>query len=181
MAVIEVSANINQAIADLSATEDQVRKALNSTMGKMASWLRTRAVKGLSAELKLQQKILRYRLRQYRLRGRVSISGVDGAAKVWFGLNDIPLARLKPKQTKEGVTAMGGRSVKGAFIANMFGRPQVLKRVGKARFPLQVQKAEIATASTKYIDHDLVANIEFDRKFLEIFERELKWRTSTRQ
>lgn len=181
MAVIEVSANINQAIADLAATEDQVRKALNSTMGKMASWLRTRAVKGLSTELKLQQKILRARLRQYRLHGRVSVSGVGGAAKVWFGLNDIPLSRLKPRQTSEGVTAMGGRFVKHAFIATMNGRTDVFVRKFQTRFPVSVQKAEIATAATKYIDHDLVANVEFDRKFLEIFERELKWRTSTRQ
>jgi hypothetical protein len=178
---LDVSAEgINEAIAELSATEEQARKALNSTMGKMAAWLRTRAVRGLSDKLKLQQKILRARLRTYRISGSLSNVATDGSTKVWLGLNDISLARLKPRETAKGVTAMGGRFVEGAFIAKLYGKPQVLKRVGKSRAPLEVQKAKISDEGMDYIENDLVAAAAFDRRFLEIFERELKWRTSTR-
>ncbi len=51
-----------------------------------------------------------------------------------------PLLWLNPKATPSGVSALGGRQIKGAFIATVRGKRQVLKRLGRARYPVAVQK-----------------------------------------
>jgi len=164
-----------QAIAiEFGASEKQIQAALRSTFGKMAKWLLTLSVRGLSGHLKIQQKILRTRLRTYRMQG--GLSG-GGEAKVWYGLKDVPLSRLSPRETSKGVRAAGGRFVEGAFIAKLFGRLQVLKRAGKTRLPLVVQYAKIYDASVTYIEDELLGSLAFDAQFFKILEHELKWRT----
>ena len=165
-----------QAMVDAyGATEAQFTAAMRSTYGRMARWLRTQSVRGLSSQLRIPQKILRRRLRTYRLQGGVGSRG-EGA-KVWYGLRPIPFSALSPRETSKGVRTAGGRFEEGAFIAKLFGRLQVLKRVGKARVPLRAVYADIVDESTIYIEDNLVGTAEFDAQFFKILERELKWRT----
>jgi hypothetical protein len=173
---------LNQLIANLQATEDQARKALYSTMVKMAAWVRTRAIRGMSERVKIQQKILRQRVRTYRMGGRLSHATSDGSMKVWFGLNAVPWGQLQPRATRTGgVSASGGRHDPKAFMGRYGGKEQVLKRAGKERTPLVVVKAEIADEATEYIEEFVIASIEFETHFLTVFERELKWRTQTQR
>lgn len=157
------------------ATEAQFEAAMRSTYGKMGRWLRSRAVRGLSSKLRIKQKILRGRVKSFRLQG--GITGGGQGSKVWFGLRPVSLMRLNAKQTAKGVRADGGRFIEGAFIANFHGRPQVLKRVGKERFPLEVQHADISDQSTIYIEDELIGTAEFDAQFFKFLEHELRWRT----
>jgi len=157
------------------ATEAQFEAAMRSTYGKMGRWLRSRAVRGLSSKLRIKQKILRGRVKSFRLQG--GITGGGQGSKVWFGLRPVSLMRLSAKQTAKGVRADGGRFIEGAFIANFHGRPQVLKRVGKDRFPLEIQHADIAEPSTVYIEDELIGTAEFDAQFFKFLEHELRWRT----
>lgn len=156
------------------ATEAQVTASLKSTYTKMARWLRAASVKGLSKKLRIPQHILRSRLKSYRLQGGVSGSG---EAKVWYGLRDIPLIRLKPRETRKGVRTANGIEVEGAFIAKLFGRLQVLKRAGKGRTPLRVQYATIYDDAIVYIEDELIGTAQFDAQFFKFLEHELKWRT----
>lgn len=174
---MDVSApGLAQLVQDFQATEAQAEAAFRSTLNRMAQWLRTRSVRDLSGKLKLQQKILRRRLKTFRLQGGRSARNV-GEVKVWYGLNDIPLSWLKPREASGGVRAQGGRFVEGAFIAKLHGKPQVLKRVGKARVPLEVQYAAIANDAQEYIEDFVLADAEFENRFMETFTRELRWRT----
>lgn len=158
------------------ATEHQVEAAMRSTYAKMGRWLRTRAMRGLSSKLKIQQKILRSRVKTFRLQGGITAGG-EGA-KVWFGLRPISLMRLNARKSGKGVRAAGGRYVEGAFIATMRGRKQVMRRVdGAARLPIEVVNADIAEPSTVYIEDELVGTTEFDSQFFRYLEHELKWRT----
>jgi hypothetical protein len=158
-----------------TATDEQVEAALRSTYAKMGRWLRTRAMRGLSSQLRIQQKILRARVKTFRLQGGIQDGGAG--AKVWFGLRPISLMRLNARESGKGVRADGGRFVEGGFIARVGGRPQVLRRVGKERLPLEVVMADIADPSTVYIEDELVGSAEFDRQFFKFLEHELKWRT----
>lgn len=168
-------------IFELRATREQAQKALYSTMVKMAAWVRTRSVRGLSEKVKIQQKILRQRVKTFRMGGPLSHATTDRSVKVWYGLNAVPWARLNPRATrKEGVTASGGRHDPEAFIANYSGHPQVLKRTGSARLPLEVVKADIEPEAINYIEQFVLASAGFESQFLKVFERELRWRTSTR-
>ena len=166
---------IQSLIDAFGATEPQVQAAMRSTYGKMAKWCRTMSLRGLSTRLRIPQKILRSRLRTYRMQRGIGNTG-EGA-KVWYGLKDIPFSRLSPRETAKGVRAAGGRFEEGAFIAKLFGRPQVLKRVGKNRVPLRVVYAEVSDEAITFIEDNLVGTAAFDAQFYKLLEHELRWRT----
>lgn len=172
---LEVNApSLDAAVKDLSATQTQVRRALNTTMGKMAVWLRTRAMRGLSEELQIQQKVMRRRLKTFRLRHSSSGSEIT----VWFGLNQIALIYLGARETKTGVTA-GAHVRKGAFIAKgRGGNMQVFKRTSKSRLPIEKQTLPIEDKANVYIQDNLIGTDEFDVQFFKIFEHELQWQVS---
>jgi len=173
---IDIDGRGIQSLVDVfGATEAQVQAAMRSTYAKMARWLRTQSLKGLSAKLRIQQKVLRSRLRTYRMQHGIGNTG-EGA-KVWYGLRDIPFTRLQPRATGKGVRAAGGRFEEGAFIARLHGHPQVLKRVGKERVPLRIVYAEISDEATIYIEDELVGTALFDAQFYKLLEHELRWRT----
>jgi hypothetical protein len=161
-------------VLDLAATEAQAEKALNSTLVKMASWLRSKSVKGLSQALTIQQKVIRRRLKSFRLQRRAGGSEIT----VWYGLDPIALINLQAKKSGAGVRAYGGRFVKSAFIApGANGTKQVFKRRGKARLPIDKQRADIEDKASTYIEDQLVGTAEFEARFFKTFEHELQWRT----
>lgn len=168
--------NLEGVILDLAATESQVQKALNSTLGKMAAWLRGRSVKDLSSALAIQQKVLRRRLKLFRLKRNGSGSEIT----VWYGLDPIAMIYLQAKQNKQGVRAYGSRFVKSAFIAQgRNGNRQVFKRRDKARLPVDKQRAEIEDKASTYIEDNMLGTADFEAQFFKIFEHELQWRTQT--
>lgn len=163
-------------VDELGATQPQLEAAMRSTYAKLGRWARGRAVRGLSATTGVQQKILRRRVKAFRMQ-----HGIDGggAAKVWFGMKPIKLSHMHPRQTKEGVRADGGRFYKGAFIVNRNGRPTVFKRDGKSRLPIRELQVDIADQVQTYIEDTLVGSPEFEAQFFKLLEHELKWRTRT--
>lgn len=170
------SATINQLALNVAATEGQTRKALRTTLNKMAAWLRVRSVKGLSKSLEIQQKIVRRRLKTVKFKETAD----GGVAKVWYGLNPVAMIYLGAKKAPGGVSASGNRFVKGAFIAKGRGKStsmQVFKRVGKARLPLQREEAAIQKTASDYLEGGVLKNAEFEAQFWKTFEHELKWRT----
>lgn len=171
---LEVSTlGIERLVLDLNATEKQAEKALRSTLVKMASWLRTRSVRGLSKELEIQQKVLRRRLKAFRLK-----KSADGAnITVWYGLDPVALIYLGARQTSSGVTA-GRHKRKSAFIAKgSNGNKQVFKRRGKARLPIDKQVLDINNKAETFLEDRLIGSSEFETYFMTVLERELKWRT----
>jgi hypothetical protein len=160
---------LDQLVLDVAATEDQARKALRSTLNKMAAWLRVRSVKGLSKQLQMQQKVIRRRLRAVKFKDTPD----GGVAKVWYGLNPVGLIYLNAKENSRGVTAQGGRFVQGGFI----GAKQVFKRVGKGRLPIQKQEAPVQKPAESYLADAGIMSAEFEAQFWKTFEHELKWRT----
>lgn len=156
---------ISQIVDELGATPAQCKKALRSTLSKMAKWMQTRTLKGLSAELQMQQKIIRRRLKKTNI-----VNTADGfAIKLWYGLNDVSLIHLGARETKKGVTA-GKRKVDGAFIA----KGQVFKRKGRARLPIEKQAVTIQKQANDYLEWAISQN-DFDAQFFKTFEHELKW------
>ena len=156
---------ISQIVDELGATPAQCKKALRSTLSKMARWMETRTRKGLSAELQIQQKIIRRRLKK----SSIVATGSGFSIKLWYGLNDVSLIHLGARETKSGVTA-GRRKVEGAFIA----KGQVFKRTGKSRLPIDKQVVKIQAKANNYLD-DAISQSAFDDQFFKTFEHELKW------
>lgn len=166
------SAQLDRLALDMAATEDEARKALRSTLNKMAAWMRTRSIRGLSESLQIQQKVIRRRLKAIKFKDTPD----GGVAKVWYGENPVALIYLGAKQTGSGVLASGGRFVPGAFIPKN-KKNQVFKRVGKARLPIEKEDAKIQKPTDKYLESGIVGSAAFTNQFYTIFERELNWRT----
>lgn len=157
---------------ELRASPAQASAALRSTLRKMASWLRAQSVRGLSKALDVQQKVIRRRLRQFRLR-----TAEDGASiDIWYGLDPIALIHLGARQTRKGVRAR--RHIReGAFIATgRGGNRQVFKRRGRARLPIDKQTLDIEDRANVWIEDELIGTADFERRFLDTFEHELRWR-----
>ncbi|RQQ37067.1 hypothetical protein [Burkholderia stagnalis] len=171
---------LENAEAFLAATPKQVDAAMVSTLTKMARWLTTKSVRELAKHLKLPQKEVRRRLRTFRL---ARVAGGKGV-RVWYGLDPMGMIHLNARQTKQGVSAYGGRFVKGAFIAN--GRAgssgpaasnrQVFVREGKTRLPIKKVTVELGDQAQTYIEDRLLAGAGFTERFFKVFEHELTWR-----
>ena len=102
MISLDISAQgIESIIAELEPTEKQVNAALSRTLNKMAKWIQTRTVKGLSAELQVMQKVLRRRMRKTT----ILKTSTGWTINLWYGLNEISLIHLNARETKRGVTA----------------------------------------------------------------------------
>lgn len=161
---------------ELGATQAQLEAAMRSTYAKLGRWARSKAVRGLAPVTGVQQKILRRRVRDFRMQ-----HGVDGggAAKVWFGMRPIKLSDMRPRKSGKGVRADGGRYFEGAFILNRNGKRTVFKRDGAARLPITEVQVDIADQVTTFIEDNLVGSPEFEAQFFKLLEHELKWRTRT--
>lgn len=160
--------------AEVGATQAQLEAAMRSTYGRMGRWARTRAVRGLSPRLNIQQKILRRRVRHFRLQHGVS---GQGGAKVWFGLKPVRFSHLRPVQTARGVRAAGGRFEEGAFIVRRGNSQKVFKRTGPGRLPIREVEVDISEQSQVYIEDNLVGSPEFEEQFFRTLQHELRWRT----
>ncbi|KVR28632.1 hypothetical protein WL61_23230 [Burkholderia ubonensis] len=166
--------------AFLAATPKQIDAAMASTFIKMARWFTTKSVRELAKHLKLPQKEVRRRLRTFRL---ARVAGGKGV-RVWYGLDPMGMIHLNARQTRQGVSAYGGRFVKGAFIANGragAGGPassnrQVFVREGKARLPIKKVSVELGDEAQTYIEDHLLSGAQFTARFFKVFEHELKWR-----
>lgn len=166
-------AELDRLIRDVGAIQSDAEKALKSTLIKMARWLKTRSVKGLSVQLQMKQNIIRRRLRATRV--RETASGAE--TKVWYGLNNVGVVWLNPKQNGRGVSASGGRQYDQAWI----GKHQVFKRRGKSRLPIDPVKEPIKDKADNFLEHGIVSSIEFSDQFYKTFEHELSWRMQQRR
>lgn len=167
------SAQLDRMAQDIAGTEQQIRQALNSTLRKMAAWVRTRSVKGLSEELQIQQKLIRRRLRLLKVKQTTAGPQVT----LWYGLDKMALIYLQAKRTSSGVSAAGGRNVSGAFIAKgPAGGRQVFKRRGAARLPIAKQGADIEQPADQFLQSKLINASAFESQFFKTFEHELSWR-----
>lgn len=165
--------DLQRAVVDLHATKVEAERALRSTLRKMAAWVRTRSIKGLSTKLKVQQKVIRRRLRSIKARNTPGGAEVS----VWYGLNPLALIHLQARQNGRGVRASGGRFVESAFIPKSGKVKQVFKRVGKGRLPLEKQTAEIQDDAERFLEDGLLNSSAFESQFFKTFDHELKWQT----
>ncbi|MBS3958286.1 MAG: hypothetical protein KGZ52_02645 [Xanthomonadaceae bacterium] len=153
---------LDRIAGQLDVTPMQVDRALRITVNRMAAWVRRKSARALSSELKVALDVLRYRMRTLR-------GGGAGSRKstLWFGLNPLALKYLDPRAVGRGVKA-GPLYVKGAFLA----KGQVFKRRGAARLPIDQVVYPIQQKADRALE-GVIDSGEFERRFLDTFEREL--------
>lgn len=162
---------------ELGATEEAFDKAVAAACRKMAEWLKAQSVKGLAHELGIRQKVIRQRLRTFRMQR----AGPGGEYKLFYGLDPIGYIRLgTPRKTAKGVR-VGKFFIKEGFVAKDKGaHVRVFKRRGRARLPIEVQKLDIEPKAAPWIEDKLLGTADFEAQFFKFLEHELTWRTATK-
>lgn len=168
------TSDIARLVADLQASEKQVRLSINRALRRTAGTLRVRASKGLQSELQLRLAgALRKRLREIKLRAKGNASEIG----LWFGMNDLPVSAFKgsPKEYAGGATF---RSVEfpGAFVANgKGGKRTIYKRVGSGRLPIAEQTMPIKDQADVFVEDVIFPDVV--EIFMKNFTADLRART----
>lgn len=152
-------------------------RALNKTM----RWVRTRAVRTVSKEMKVAAKLVRQRIADFKATRQRRVG------KVWVGLRPIAAQRLgKVRQNRRGVRA-GRHSFKGAFAVDtgrgnlaVFQRTGEPKRkmrsgryAGKMREPIERVELELDQQAVTDALDELFSGA--NTRFLKVLRQELKY------
>lgn len=171
------------AVEEFLPTPELIVKAIASTNQRLTRWLRTRALRELSKQLHLPQRILRSRFKTFSV-----VSEVRGG-KLWLGIKGIPFAALQPEKAGRGVkTKIGSFYEEGAFIQTLKkgdgkGRLVVLKRRAKTwdgpgkRGKTDAVRVNIQDKSLLWLQA-VLDRPDFAQEYFKRLEAELKWRTS---
>lgn len=166
------STQLGAVVAELGATERQVKLAFHAALRRTATTLRTLSARGLASELQLRTiSLLRKRLKTLRLK-----RGADGVT-LWYGLNDMPASWFKGTPTQDATGAsMRGQHVTGAFVARSKykGRKTMFKREGKSRLHIQEQNLAVGDQALVYVEDRIFSQTE--TIFWKNFTRELSAR-----
>lgn len=159
---------LDEIASQFAATEKQIAAAMRRAVSRTTRWAGTQVARKVASVTKIRSGVLKGRM-------VVDFVGRDGTlGRVWAGLNPVDLKRLKPRQTKSGVTA-GPAKRPGAFISPKLGG-HVFERVGKKRLPIKKSKGvEIYDEGQEAVAQ--VAEQVGDRLMRE-FEHEMSWQTS---
>lgn len=160
-------AEIDRLIGMLGLSREACQRAARRAVLKTAKWTQTQAARAMSAELRVQQRVIRARLRLYR-------RGTGMEQKVWLGLNALAASRLGTARRRPGGTQVGRHFFKDAFPIKRYGGG-VYRRTGKDRFPLELARLEIDESGDAALR---AAAQQADQRLLEILQQELRYEFS---
>jgi hypothetical protein len=163
---IEVNDNINKIIQNVDATKAKVELATIRALNKTVLWIKSQAIREISKEKQIQQKLIRKRLKVIKT-NKSSIR-----ALVTVGLYWIRAARLgSMRQMKTGAKA-GKHEFKGAFIATMpRGYTGIFRRKESTALPIE----EVSVDPNAAIIVKKLINDEVEKVFEKFFQRELNY------
>lgn len=167
---IDVSGNIQELKRYLNATKQQVEVAARHALNKTAMWVRTRAVREISAQKNIPQKIVRERLQL----SKATRKQLEASLWIGSGRTRVRASRIgKIRQTKVGAVVRG-HVFEGAFVAVMpSGDEGIYKRKTKARLPIKELKISLYRPSLEAIDRIIEQRVM--ERFEVLFERELNY------
>ncbi|MEZ6854198.1 hypothetical protein [Halodesulfovibrio aestuarii] len=151
------------------ATEKQLNTAIRRACGKLARWMKAQALRELAQETGIKPSKLKSRVRS----ASKTKEGLP-VGRVWIGGSSVSFRSLGPKKAKGGAKA-GGIFKKNAFQVN-HRNEQWFQRVGSDRLPIKKITVDIMAPAMRVIRADIAP--EAEKKFFEIFEREIRWETT---
>lgn len=158
---------LDQLLGAYQISRKATQRAAERAVRKAAKWAGGQAAKITGAELRLQQRLIRQRLRLFR---------TDNGAeqKVWLGLNAVAVRRLGiARQTGRGVR-VGRHFFDKAFVIKKYGGG-VYERDSSARFPINLVRLEIDEAGARAMRE--VAD-RAETRLLDLLRQELNFELS---
>ncbi len=150
-----------------------VQQAMATSLNKTATHVKGRTVRGVSKETGIKQKILRKRVfisRANKQKQRAKITTYSQGVPIIVLLSP---GQRKPNRRRKGLR-LGKRFYKSAFINNVRGNPQALKRVGESRYPIEVLRIDIEKIADRI--QKKVATRAMDGFYRRTLANDLKFR-----
>lgn len=168
------------------ATQAQVKAAYNRALTRTAKTMKSMANKKLKDELQVRRmKDLRRRLQTFRLKSTSKQTRLD-ELKLWFGMNDIPVSKLKgrikaigSKKNPQGAMFSPAGKVKAqtyddGFVANAYNKRSIFTRTTQARYPIKEARVPVSDELQDAIEDEIFS--ELTDVFMKHFETDLKGR-----
>ena len=173
----------------LGGTDKEFRQAYNRALSRTAVTLNMLGRRLLRDELQARNlKAIRNRLQKFRL--KKSGKALD-ELKLWFGLNDMPISKLKGRVKRIGTkkspngaefkpasSSLNHQMYPDSFVARIGKRKSIFTRKGKARCPLREETVPINDAIHVKIEDEIFDQIP--DIFLKHFITDLKGRIAQR-
>ncbi|GAA0328200.1 phage tail protein [Morganella psychrotolerans] len=149
---------IRQAINNLNSISfTAVPVATAQAVNRVAARVVSRSIKRVAGETRLQQKLIRQRVRLRRAGSKQSIPNArllinrGNLPAIAVGSAKVQLSRKRHSRKGRGsVLKIGRFTFKDAFIQQLSnGRWHVLQRTGHGRYPLEVVKISLVTPLTR--------------------------------
>lgn len=158
------AAELERLRAALNLSEEACRRAARRAVRKTAQWTMGATARSMSQTLRIEQKMIRARLRTY-LRGE----GLE--QKVWLGLNRLVARRLGTPTRQGSGTRVGRHFFEGAFPIRRYGYG-VYRRTTEDRFPLELAKLEIDQAGERALRE---AGRRAEQRLLQVMQQEMNY------
>ncbi|HHY0435716.1 TPA: phage tail protein [Vibrio parahaemolyticus] len=173
----------------LGGTDKEFRQAYNRALSRTAVTLNMLSRRLLRDELQARSiKAIRNRLQKFRL--KKSGKALD-ELKLWFGLNDMPVSKLKGRVRRVGTkkspkgavftpasSALSHQTYSDSFVARIGKRKSIFTRKGQARYPVKEETVPINEAIHVKIEDEIFDQIP--DIFLKHFITDLKGRVAQR-
>jgi hypothetical protein len=164
---LDVKADIRAIQRDLKIMAPVIQKSTVRALNRTIQHVQSQSVKAIANAIAAPQKVIRQRAKIFKA------NAWQLSAKLSMNLFPIPIIKLKPKQTKRGVT-VARHAYPSAFIAPMpSGHTGVFQRLGKKRLPIQEIKLTINPPADHLISQQFNQSSGYFKKTLEA---DLKWR-----
>ncbi|MFM2476364.1 phage tail protein [Celerinatantimonas sp. MCCC 1A17872] len=173
----------------LDATTTDMIKAYNRALNRTAITLKSMSAKLLKDELQVRKlKTLRQRLKSFKAKGE----GKDlGSLRLWYGLNDLPVSRLKGRVKRQGTkkhpkgasfipaaSRLGTQHWDQGFVARLHGPRSVYQRTGRRRFPVKEEQVPVNDAMQIKIEDEIFEQLP--TIFLHHYTTDLRGRIAMR-
>lgn len=154
----------------------EVPKANYSALNKSSARIKTAVVKQVANRTGIKQKTLKKKV----FSSKATLK--KGFVRMRHYREGVPLISQGARQNRKGVRALKTQFA-GAFIAtptirakrgNFRGKPQVFKRKGKGRYPLEVLKKSIKNDVDNVFPR--VTKVVFAREYEKLLKHEFEWR-----
>jgi len=137
----------------------KLKEAVVTATDETARWAKVNAAKDVARLLNIPYKVTRERVK-IKLKRRM-ITGESGAAtaRIWYGMNNLSLKYLNPKQLEGGVKTNGAGIIMRGFISKGLDG-HVFKRTSDKRLPIQKQELSIEQKVWDYLVNDFEPKLQ---------------------
>lgn len=172
----------------LGGTEKELLAAYNRAIARTSVTMKSQGAKlmrdGMDAK---SLKEIRKRMQAYKL-GQTNSTSLD-ELKLWFGLNDMSIGRLKGRLSRLGSKrspagaaftskTLGQQKYEDGFIGRVRGKRSIFARKGAARFPIREQKVAISDPLHVKLEDEIFS--ELPDVFMQHFTTDMKGRVAAR-